>query len=133
MLILARVRDQDMVRGTDMKEIILHLPDKTYEQLMAEAASARMSLEQWIVEEISTAASPKASLDEAHILLAAALDAFGFKRLQPERARRLSELLAARKVRSLSSDETDELNALTAEADALELESLERLAMTLKC
>jgi hypothetical protein len=115
-----------------MKEIILHLPDKTYEQLMAEAASARLSLEQWIVEEISIAASPKPSVEEAHILLAAALDALGLERLQPEKARRLSELLAVRKARSLSSDETDELNALMAEADALELESLERLAMTLK-
>jgi hypothetical protein len=36
-----------------MKEIILHLPDKTYELLRAEATSARMSLEQWSVEEIS--------------------------------------------------------------------------------
>jgi hypothetical protein len=71
-----------------MKEIILHSPDKTYEQRMAEAASARMSLEQWIVDEISTAARPKASMEEAHMLLAAALDALGLKRLQPEKARR---------------------------------------------
>jgi hypothetical protein len=115
-----------------MKEIILHLPDKTYEQLMAEAASAHMSLEEWIVDEISAAASPKVSVEEAHVLLAAALDALGFKRLQHEKARRLSELLAVRKARALSSDETAELNALMAEADALELESLKRLATTLK-
>ncbi|HEX2276808.1 MAG TPA: hypothetical protein VHN13_06715 [Candidatus Tectomicrobia bacterium] len=48
---------------------------------MAEAASARMSLEQWIVEEISIAASPKASVEEAHILLAAALELESLERL----------------------------------------------------
>src|SRR5919106_1071506 len=100
-----------------MKEVILHLPDNTYEQLMAEVASAGMSLEQWIVDEISTAASPKAAVEEAHMLLAAALDALGLKHLQPEKVRQLSKLLAVRKVRSLSSDETVELNALIAEAD----------------
>jgi hypothetical protein len=115
-----------------MKEIILHLPDNTYEQLMAEAASAHMSLEQWIIDEISTPPSSKASVEEAHMVLAAALDALGFKRLQPKKARRLSELLAVRKARSLSSDEIAELNALMAEADALELESLERLATTIR-
>jgi hypothetical protein len=115
-----------------MKEIILHLPDKTYEQLMAEAESAHMSLEQWIIDEISTAARPKAAVEEAHMLLAAALDALGFKRLQPEKARWLSELLAIRKTRSLSIDETAELNALMAEADVLELESLDHLATTLR-
>jgi hypothetical protein len=115
-----------------MKEIISHLPDKTYEQLMAEAASARMSLEHWIVDEISTAASPKAAVEEAHMLLAAALDALGFERLQPEKAPRLRELLAVRKARARSRDETAELNALMAEADALELEGMERLATTLK-
>jgi hypothetical protein len=114
-----------------MKEIILHLPDKPYEQLMAEAAAARMSLEQWIVDEVSTAASPKTLVEEAHMLPAAALDALGFKHLQPEKARRLRELLAGRKERSLSSAETAKLNALIAEADALELESLARLAMPL--
>jgi hypothetical protein len=113
-----------------MKETILHLPDKTYEQLMAEASSARMLVEQWIINETSTATSPKAAVEEAHILLSAALEALGFKRLQPEKARRLSALLAARKARSLSGDETAELNALMAEADALELESLERLTIT---
>jgi hypothetical protein len=48
---------------------------------MTEAASARMSLEQWIVEEISIAASPKGSVDEAHILLAAALELESLERL----------------------------------------------------
>jgi hypothetical protein len=42
---------------------------------MAEAASARMSLEQWIVDKISIAARPKASVEKAHMLLAAALNA----------------------------------------------------------
>jgi hypothetical protein len=45
---------------------------------------------------------------------------------------RLSELLAVRKARSLCSDETAELNALMAEADALELKGLKRSATTLK-
>jgi hypothetical protein len=115
-----------------MTEVILHLPDDTYEQLMAEAASASMSLEQWIIDEISTAAGPKAAVEEAHMLLAAALDALGLKHLQPEKARRLSELLAVRKARALSSDETVELNALIAEADALESESLQHIATILK-
>jgi hypothetical protein len=115
-----------------MKEIILHLPDSTYEQLMAEAASAHMSLEQWIIDEISTPPSSKASVEEAHMLLAAALDALGFKRLHSQKARRLSALLAVRKTRSLSSDEMAELNALMAEADTLELEGLERLAATIR-
>jgi hypothetical protein len=113
-----------------MKEIILHLPDRTYEQLMAEASSAHMSVEQWIINEISTATSPGTAVEEAHILLSAALEALGFKRLQPEKARRLSELLAARKERSLSGDETAELNALMTAADTLEVQSLERLAIT---
>jgi hypothetical protein len=64
-----------------MPEVVMHWPDKTHEQLMAEAASARMSLEQWIVEEISIAASPKASVEEAHILLAAALELESLERL----------------------------------------------------
>jgi hypothetical protein len=115
-----------------MKEVILHLPDKTYEQLMTEASSACISVEQWIINEISTATGPKAPVEGAHVLLSAALDTLGFKRLQPEKARRLSELLAVRKERSLSSDETAELKALMAEAEVLELESLERIATTLR-
>jgi hypothetical protein len=113
-----------------MKEIILHLPDNTYEQLMSEAAFAHMSLEQWIIDKISTPPSSKASVGEAHVLLAAALGALGCKRLHSKKARRLSELLAVHKTRPLSSDETAKLNALMAEADALELEGLERLATT---
>jgi hypothetical protein len=101
-----------------MKKIILHLPDKPYEQLMAEAAAASMSLEQWIVDEVSTAASPKTLVEEAH-----ALDALDFKRLQPEKARRLRELLAGRKEHSLSSAETAKLNALIAEADIIDPKS----------
>jgi hypothetical protein len=108
-----------------VKEVILHLPDQTYEWLKAEAASAHTSLEQWILDKLSTAPGSKASVAEPHVLLAAALDALGFKRLQPEKAQRLSELLAVRKVRSLSNGETGELNTLMAEANALELASLD--------
>jgi plasmid stability protein len=114
-----------------MKEVILHLPDQTYERLRAEAASAHTSLEQWILDKLSTATGPKASVPEAHMLLAAAMDGLGFKRLQPEKAQQLSELLAVRKVRSLSNGETTELNTLLAEAEALELASFERLATAL--
>jgi hypothetical protein len=115
-----------------MKEVILHLPDQIYEWLRAEAASAHTSLEQWILDKLSTDAGPKASVAEPHMLLAAALDALGFKRLQPEKAQRLSELLTVRRVRSLSNDETAEFNALMAEADALESASLKRLATALE-
>jgi hypothetical protein len=115
-----------------MKDVILHLPDTTYAQLLAAASSSRMSVEQWIIQTISTATSLNAPVEDAHELLSAALDALGFQRLQPDKARRLSELLAVRKVRSLSSDETTELNALMAAAEALELASLERLATTFK-
>jgi hypothetical protein len=114
-----------------MKEVVLHLSNQTYERLRAEAISAHTSIEQWILDKLSTAPGPKASVAEPHVLLAAALDALGFKRLQPEKAQRLSELLAVRKVRSLSNDEAAELNTLMTEADALELASLERLATAL--
>jgi hypothetical protein len=62
-----------------VKEVILYLPDKTSGPLMAEATSACMSLEQWIIEEISIVANPKAAVEEAHMLLAAALDTPGVK------------------------------------------------------
>jgi hypothetical protein len=64
-----------------MKEIIWHLPDKTYGQLMAEAASAHMS-----VEMISTASAPKASMEASHMLLTAVLTVLGFRSFQPEKA-----------------------------------------------
>jgi hypothetical protein len=115
-----------------MKDVTLHLPDTTYVQLLAAASSARMSVEQWIIHTISTATNPNAPAEEAHEVLSAALDALGFKRLQTDKARRLSELLAVRKERSLSSDETTELHALMAAAEALELAGLERLATTFK-
>ena len=114
-----------------MKEVILQLPDQTYDWLSAEAASAHTSLEQWILDKLSHAPGSKPSVAEPHVLLAAALEALGFKRLNPEKAQRLSELLAVRKARSLSNDESTELNALMAEANALELTSLERLAAAL--
>ncbi|MGH7966344.1 MAG: hypothetical protein ACRERD_31715 [Candidatus Binatia bacterium] len=111
-----------------MKEVTLTLPDKTYERLVADAASAHKSPEQWIIDRLFTGQS--SYMAEPHILLAAAFDALGFKRLEPEKAQRLSELLYARKERLLSPHEVAELNTLMAEADALELESLQRLAVT---
>jgi hypothetical protein len=114
-----------------MKEMILRLPDTTYERIIAEAASARKSPEQWILDRLFTEPSPSATVAEPHTLLAAALDSLGFKRLEPEKAKRLSALLQVRKARALSHDEADELHALMAEADSLEVESLQRLAAAL--
>lgn len=99
---------------------------------MADAASAHKSPEQWIVDRLFAEEGSHTAAHDSHVLLAAALDALGFKRLAPEKAKRLSELLHVRKERLLSDDETTELTALLAEADALELESLQRLAATLE-
>ena len=120
-----------MGRST-MKEMILHLPDQTYERLVARATAAHKSPEQWLVEHLAPDLSPQHHEDETHALLAAALDALGFKRVEPETAQRLSQLLDLRKKRTLSHDETDELRALMTEADALEVESLQRLAAALQ-
>jgi hypothetical protein len=115
-----------------MKEVILTLPDKTYEQLVADAASAQKSPEQWIMDRLLTEQSTQIAAAELHTLLAAALDALGFQRLEPEKTERLSGLLRVRKERPLSGEETAELHTLMAEADALELESLQRLAAALE-
>lgn len=114
-----------------MKEVILTLPDKSYERLVADAASADKSPEQWIIDKLFAEQGAQATAAEMHTLLTAALDALGFKRLAPEKAKRLSALLQVRKERVLSGDETTELLALMTEAEALELESLQRLAATL--
>ncbi len=115
-----------------MKEVILTLPDKAYELLAIDAAAAQKSPEQWILDKLSAAPeSPQPEPPEPHTLLAAALDTLGFQRLAAEKAGRLSELLARRKAHPLADEETAELHALLAEADALELTSLQRLAATL--
>jgi hypothetical protein len=114
-----------------MKEIILHLPDTTYERIAAEAGSADKSPEQWILDRLFPEPSPSAPVAEPHMLLAAALDSLGFQRLEPEKAKRLSALLQVRKSRALSHDEAHELHALMSEADALEVKSLQRLAAAL--
>jgi hypothetical protein len=114
-----------------MKEIILHLPDTTYEQIAAEAGSAHKSPEQWILDRLFAEPSPSAPGAEPHTLLAAALDALGFQRLAPEKAKRLGALLEVRKARDLFPDEAHELHALMSEADILEVESLQRLAAAL--
>jgi hypothetical protein len=114
-----------------MKEIILHLPDMTYARIAAEAGSAHKSPEQWILDRLFSEPSPSAPMAEPHMLLAAALDSLGFQRLEPEKAKRLGALLEVRKGRALSPDEAHELHALMSEADALEVESLQRLAAAL--
>ena len=114
-----------------MKELILHLPDTTYARIAAEAASAHKSPEQWILDRLLAEPNPLAPGGEPHTLLAAALDSLGFRRLEPEKAQRLSALLQVRKSRDLSHDEAHELHALMSEADALEAESLQRLAAAL--
>jgi hypothetical protein len=114
-----------------MKEMILHLPDDTYAWLITEATSAQKSPEQWILDKLFGDPRLSATTAEPHALLAAALDALGFQRLALEKAERLSTLLEVRKARPLSGDEADELHTLMTEADALELESLQRLAAML--
>jgi hypothetical protein len=111
-----------------MKEVTISLPDRAYERLMADAAAGHKSPEQWIVEKLLFEPDPQSAVSES--LLAAAMDALGFKRLEEKKAQRLSELLSMRRQRLLSSEETGELSALMAEAEALELESLQRLAAT---
>jgi len=114
-----------------MKEVILTLPDKAYEQLAIDAAAVHKSPEQWILDRLFAESESQATPPEIHTLLTAALDTLGFQRLAPEKAKQLSALLSLRKVHPLSDKETAELNALLAEADALELASLQRLAATL--
>ena len=114
-----------------MKEVILTLPDKAYEQLAIDAAAAQKSPAQWILDKLFAEPESQPVPPETHTLLAAALDTLGLQRLAPEKARQLSELLSRRKAHALSDEETAELNALLAEADALELTSLQRLAATL--
>ena len=114
-----------------MKEVILALPDKAYEQLAIDAAAAHKSPEQWILDKLFAEPESQPVPPEPHTLLAAALDTLGFQRLAAEKARRLSELLSLRKAHSLADEETAELHALLAEAEALELTSLQRLAATL--
>lgn len=114
-----------------MKEIILQLPDTTYERIIAEATAAHKSPEQWILDRLFPEPSSSAPVAEPQTLLAAALDSLGFQRLEPEKAKRLSALLQVRKSRALSHDEAHELHSLMAEADALEVESLQRLAAAL--
>src|SRR5262249_31178504 len=115
-----------------MKELLLHLPDHAYERLVMEAAAAQQSPEQWLLDRLLAQSPPPAAVTEPHALLAAALDALGFQRLAPEQATRLSTLLEARKARALSHDEANELHALMTAADALELESLQRLAAAMQ-
>lgn len=114
-----------------MKEVTLTLPDKAYEQLAIDAAAAHKSPEQWILDKLFAVPASQPEPPETHTLLAAALDTLGFQRLAVEKARRLNELLSRRKAHSSSDEETAELHALLAEADALELTSLQRLAATL--
>ena len=114
-----------------MKEVILTLPDKAYEQLAIDAAAAQKSPEQWILDKLFAAPESQPVPLATQTLLAAALDTLGFQRLAMEKAGRLSELLSLRKARALSEEETTELHALLAEADALDLSSLQRLAATL--
>jgi HNH endonuclease len=111
-----------------MKEIIFHLPDTTYERIAAEVGSAHKSPEQWILDRLFPEPNPSAAVAKPHTLLPAALDLLGFQRIEPEKAKRLSALLQTRKSRGLSDDEAHELHALMSEADALEVESLQRLA-----
>jgi hypothetical protein len=102
-----------------MKAMTLHLPEHLYEQIIMEAAAAQKSPEQWIIDRLFTDAHLPETVTEPHTLLAAALEALGFRRLEPRKAQRLSALLTLRKHHPLSPDEADELQTLMTEADAL--------------
>jgi hypothetical protein len=116
-----------------MKEMTLTLPDQAYERLVAVAALDHKSPEQWILDRLLVGHdTPEVTTAELPALLAAALDALGFQRLDPEKTRRLSELLRVRKERLLSGEEAAELNMVMTAAEALELESLQRLAAALE-
>ena len=114
-----------------MREVLLHLPDATYERLAEEAAAVHKPLEQWIIDVLTADPGASAQAAESHDMLAAALDILGFERLEPEKASRLSALLKIRKERPLTSEETSELQTLMDTANALELASLQRLAVAL--
>jgi hypothetical protein len=90
-----------MGRNT-MREVILHLPDTTYERLAGEAAAVDKPLEQWVVDILTTEVGTSAHAAEPHEMLAAALDALGFERLDLEKASRLCTLLRSRKERAVS-------------------------------
>jgi hypothetical protein len=112
-------------------KVILHLPDATYERLAEAAAAVHKPLEQWLVDIVAATTRASAYPDESHDMLAAVLDVLGFERLEPEKASRLSVLLQSRQERPLTSDETAELQTLMDTANALELASLQRLAVAL--
>lgn len=114
-----------------MREVILQLPDAMYERLAAEAVAVHKPLEQWIIDVLTADTGEAAATVASHDMLAAAMDALGFERLEPEKASRLSALLKSRKERALSRDETAELHILMDAANALELASLQRLAAAL--
>ena len=98
---------------------------------LPEADLCQQSPEQWLLDRL-LAPSPPGAVTVPHTLFVAALDALGFQRFTPEKATRLSTLLEARHARALSPDEADELHALMTEADALELEGLQRLAAAMQ-
>jgi hypothetical protein len=115
-----------------MRQVVLHLPDTIYDRLAKEATASDKPLEQWIIDLLTADMTSVSRATESHEMLAAALDALGFQRLDPVKARRLSVLLTHRQERPLSDDETAELQTLMVEADALELVSLQRLAAALR-
>lgn len=116
-----------------MKELVVSLPDDTYERLVTDATLAHKTPEQWVREKLSAdlKAEMRPAAVQLHTLLSAALDTLGFQRLEPGKAERLSELLYTRKERELSESEAAELHVLMTEANTLELASLQRLAATL--
>ena len=114
-----------------MREVILHLPDTTYERLAEAAAAVHKPLEQWIIDVLTADPGASAHTAESHDMLAAVLDVLGFERLEAEKASRLSALLKSRKERPLTSAGAAELQTLMDTANALELTSLQRLAVAL--
>lgn len=114
-----------------MREVVLHLPDATYEQLATGATAVDTPLEQWILDILMTALGTSAQTTETHAVLTASLDTLGFARLAPEQTSRLSALLQYHKERPLAPEEQTELQTLMEEAHTLEYASLQRLAAAL--
>jgi hypothetical protein len=81
-----RIVISEIGNGASMKAMTLQLPDHLYEQLIMEAAAAQKSPEQWIMDRLFTESRLSGAMTEPHTLLVAALEAPGFRRLEPQKA-----------------------------------------------
>src|SRR5262245_7344352 len=119
------------MRCHTVREVILHLPDATYERLPEKVEAFHKPLEQWIVDVLTADTGASAHAAESQDMLAAALNVLGFEHLDPEEASLLSAPLKNRHECPLTSDEAAELQTLMDTANDLELASLQRLSIAL--